>query len=123
MTFERDTALRRVHDRIGELEETVRQLKQELEGAPLVFDLDLRLTKTETAVLEVLARRAPRVVSRMDLFAVAWGESEADVSVVSIYIHRLRVKITKREARIQTRWGQGWFIQRADVEKLLARTP
>ena len=57
-------------------------------GRPLI------LSVLEHAVLVELARRADRIVSREDLYTLAWGRQlrPGDRSV-DVYVHRLRAKL------------------------------
>lgn len=58
------------------------------DGRPLV------LSVREHAVLVELARRADRIVSRDQLYAIAWGrELRPGDRSVDVYVHRLRGKL------------------------------
>jgi len=54
----------------------------------------LNLSVREYATLVSLARRAGRIVSRSELFTLAWGQSlrPGDRSV-DVYVHKLRAKL------------------------------
>jgi DNA-binding response OmpR family regulator len=54
----------------------------------------LMLSIRELRLLTELARRADRIVSREDLFALVWGrEMRAHDRSVDVYIRKLRVKL------------------------------
>jgi DNA-binding response OmpR family regulator len=74
--------------RIGPLEVRPAEDMALAGGRPLV------LSVLEHAVLVALAHRADRIVSRDELYALAWGRSlrTGDRSV-DVYVHRLRGKL------------------------------
>jgi two-component system OmpR family response regulator len=68
------------------------------------------LTPREYALLELLMRRAPAVVSRRSIALHVWPE-EADAvgsNTIDVHIARLRGKIAHAEARIETIRGTGY---------------
>jgi len=72
----------------------------------------LHLTATEHAVLEVLLRRSPRVVSRQAIAAHAWHD-EADAfgsNTIEVHVRRLRAKIGLSTATIETVRGTGYRL-------------
>jgi DNA-binding response OmpR family regulator len=74
----------------------------------------LTLSIQELSVLVELARRADRVVTREELFRVAWGrEMRAGDRSVDVYVRRLRVKLARMlpEWRfIHTHFGLGYRL-------------
>jgi DNA-binding response OmpR family regulator len=80
-------------------------------GAPL------DLTAREYAILELLALRAGRVVSRTEIWdhVYDWAE-ERDSNVVDVYIGYLRRKLEQggRSRLIQTRRGMGYVLEGTD---------
>jgi DNA-binding response OmpR family regulator len=60
----------------------------------LLNDRTLPLSERELTLLTVLARRAGQVVSRVELYELAWGRalSRTDRSV-DVYVHKLRRKL------------------------------
>ena len=74
--------------RIGPLEVRPGEDLALTDGRPLI------LSVLEHAVLVALARRADRIVSREELYGLAWGRSlrPGDRSV-DVYVHRLRAKL------------------------------
>ena len=70
------------------------------------------LTTTEFAILELLLRRAPRVVERRVIAQQVWDD-EADAlgsNTIDVHVARLRGKLNASEARIQTVRGVGYRI-------------
>lgn len=67
------------------------------------------ITAREWAILEVLVRRAGRVVSRLDLLESAWGEaSETASSSMEVLVGRLRRKLGAD--LIRTLRGEGYAL-------------
>ena len=95
----------------------------QLEVGDLVLDRNRRtvrrgdesivLTKKEYAILELLMRRANRVVTRDRLIEAAWGYG-ADVrdNTIDFYLHSLRSKIDRngRPAMIRTIRALGYLL-------------
>ena len=74
----------------------------------------LDLTAREFAILELLALRAGKVVSRTEIWnrVYDWAE-DPDSNVVDVYVGRLRAKLERggRPRIIQTRRGMGYLLQ------------
>lgn len=81
----------------------------------------LRLSSKEADVLDALLRCAGRVATRQHLFACAWphDEIESDKNL-DVQILKLRRKLKPHGATIETRWGVGYFLSRADRDKIMA---
>lgn len=63
-------------------------------------ETELELTRREFAVLEVLARRHPEVVSKGALLDAVWGlDFEGDPNIVEVYIGYLRRKLGRDAVR------------------------
>jgi two-component system OmpR family response regulator len=79
----------------------------ELKGAPL--DLSAR----EMGLLEILLRRAGRIVSKEHLVEhmCEWGE-EISTNAIEVYIHRLRRKLEGSEVKIVTVRGLGYCLEK-----------
>jgi DNA-binding response OmpR family regulator len=78
----------------------------------------LPLTTREYALLEFLARRAGRVVTREDIAEHVWDSSYDPLSnVIDVYVRRLRAKLapTACHEAIQTRRGAGYVLSAARV--------
>ena len=72
----------------------------------------LPLTTTETALIEVLLRRSPALVTRRTLAIQGW-EDEADAvgsNTIEVHIGRLRAKLAESRARIETVRGSGYRL-------------
>jgi two-component system, OmpR family, response regulator len=79
----------------------------ELKGAPL--DLSAR----EIGLLEILLRRAGRVVTKDRLVEhmCEWGE-EVSTNAIEVYMHRLRKKLDGSEVKIVTVRGLGYCLEK-----------
>jgi DNA-binding response OmpR family regulator len=69
---------------------------------------DLALTASELAVLEILLRREGRVVSKQQIFdSLYTWESEANLSMVEVFVSRLRRKLARAKAGVVVRVFRG----------------
>ncbi len=65
-----------------------------------IDDRSVELTPREFAVLELLVRRAPGVVSKSSLIDAVWGlEFDGDPNIVEVYVGYLRKKLGKDAVR------------------------
>jgi DNA-binding response OmpR family regulator len=77
-----------------------------LDGRPM--DLTVR----ELNLLEVLARRSRRVVSRTVLWESVWeSHAEPNSNVVDVYVGYLRKKLGKHAAMLRTVRGSGYTLE------------
>ena len=91
--------------RIGRLTLDTRSREVTLDGRPLM------LTPRELTVLEALAARLGRPVSRETVFnRVFEFDSDARIESIEIYVHRLRKKIEGSGATITTLRGLGYAL-------------
>ena len=70
------------------------------------------LTSTELAIMELLLRRSPAVVTRRSIALQVWDD-EADVvgsNTIDVHVGRLRSKIAASTAKIQTVRGSGYRV-------------
>jgi DNA-binding response OmpR family regulator len=70
------------------------------------------LTATETAIIELLLRRAPAVVSRRTIALQVWDD-EADAvgsNTIDVHVGRLRAKLRRSRATIVTVRGSGYKL-------------
>ncbi len=70
------------------------------------------LTATETAIVELLLRRSPAVVSRRTIALQVWDD-EADAvgsNTIDVHVGRLRAKLRGSSARIVTVRGSGYKL-------------
>ena len=74
---------------------------------------DLKLTKTEFAILECLARSAGRVVTRERLLDTVWGDREVGSNNLEVFIRFLRSKVdlTGYVKLIHTERGIGYSLR------------
>ena len=78
-------------------------------GAPLP------LTATETALVELLLRRSPAVLTRRMIATQVW-EDEADAvgsNTIEVHVGRVRTKLAGSRARIETVRGTGYRMVEA----------
>lgn len=78
----------------------------------------IRLTAREYSLLELLARRSPRILTRETILEKVWGfEGDVSLNNLEAYIHLLRTKLEQgSEGRlIHTVRGVGYCL-RAEVE-------
>ena len=84
------------------------------EGLALADGRPLVLSVREHSVLVELARRADRIVSREELYSLAWGrELRPGDRSVDVYVHRLRSKLEAAVpdwALIHTHVGFGYRL-------------
>jgi two-component system, OmpR family, response regulator len=73
---------------------------------------DPKLTSTEVAILEILMRRTPAVVTRSAIALHAWSEEASALGSNTIDVHmaRLRAKLRSKRVRIETVRGTGFRI-------------
>ncbi len=116
---------------LHELEARVRALGRRNAGAssnlikhgPLVYDQSSRmasidgraldLSAREVSLLEVLLKRAGRLVSKEQLVErlCEWGD-EVTINAIEVYVHRLRKKIETGPIEIATVRGLGYCLQK-----------
>ena len=94
---------------LGRLVIDVKGRRALLDGAPV------ELSARELAVLEILASRAGRVVSK-DALMKSLYEWDEDVgsNAIEIYVHRLRRKLEDSDINIRTIRGLGYLLDRPD---------
>lgn len=73
----------------------------------------IRLNRIEFRLLELLARAAPRMVTRERLEAEIWGGDAISPDLLRSYVYRVRQRIDKPfgEALLQTVHGQGYRLR------------
>jgi DNA-binding response OmpR family regulator len=70
----------------------------------------LALTAIESALVELLLRRSPSVLTRRAIAVQVW-DNEADAvgsNTIDVHIARLRAKLDRSSARIETVRGTGY---------------
>jgi two-component system, OmpR family, response regulator len=95
----------------------------QIHHGPLVLDQDARmvtidgkvvdLSAREMSLLEVLLKRAGRLVSKDQLVErlCEWGD-EVSINAIEVYVHRLRKKIEMGPIEIATVRGLGYCLQK-----------
>lgn len=79
----------------------------------------LALTTREHDLLDYLARRPDRTITREQLLADVWGWTVGDVSTITVHVRRLREKLEADPGApeiIQTVWGVGYRLSTAALE-------
>jgi len=73
---------------------------------------NIRLTRTEYAILEILAKHPDVVVERNDLLSQVWGPAYRDAShYLHIYLGRVRKKLGSQGDLLETIPGVGYRLQ------------
>jgi DNA-binding response OmpR family regulator len=73
--------------------------------------LELDLTMREFDLLAFLVSHPGRAFSRAELLEQVWGWSFGDLSIITVYVRRLRDKVELDPAsptQLQTVWGVGY---------------
>ena len=70
------------------------------------------LTMTELALLELLLRRSPSVVSRQTIATQVWDDEAEAVgsNTIDVHVGRLRAKLTRSQTRLETVRGSGYRL-------------
>lgn len=77
-------------------------------------DKRLELSAREFGVLEALARRAGRVVSKEQLLETLTGwDEDVGTNAIEVYVHRLRKKLEPAGVAIRTVRGLGYLIEKS----------
>ena len=96
----------------------VGRLEYDFEGHQLTADGEpVRLTPTETRIMELFFRSPGRVFSAEEIYAGAWGESNvyAPENTVMVHIRRIREKIElnpKEPEYVKVVWGLGYKLEK-----------
>jgi DNA-binding response OmpR family regulator len=77
-----------------------------------VEGVSIELTPREFAIVELLLRRSPAVVQRQTIALQAWPEEVDAVgsNTIDVHIARLRAKLARCDARIETLRGSGYRL-------------
>jgi two-component system OmpR family response regulator len=76
--------------------------------------VEISLTRTEYALLEVLGKRSGQVVTRESLITAVWGfEKDVEPNTLDSFMHSLRVKVDQGRDKklIQTLRGTGYCLR------------
>lgn len=96
----------------------VGRLEYDFEGHQLKADGEpVRLTPTETRIMELFFRSPGRVFSAEEIYAGAWGEDNvyAPENTVMVHIRRIREKIElnpKEPEYVKVVWGLGYKLEK-----------
>lgn len=100
---------KRLRERVEELEETVRQLREN-SAVPVIGPLPAgtaRVTPMEETVLRALLAR-PEIATKNYLYRALYGEEDhVDIKIVDVMVHRIRRKLPPF-VKITTLWGRGY---------------
>ena len=112
-----------LRERIDELEETVRQLRDELvpQKFRLWFPREWKLTTKEALVLAFVMARSPEMAKRESVLTNCFGgvdDDPPDIKIVDVYIYKLRTKLKPLGIDIETVWGNGYAMSRRDADLL-----
>ena len=81
----------------------------------LVNGAEVKLTRKEFDLLELMVLNPGKVYSREKLLNTVWGyEYPGDVRTVDVHIRRLREKIESNPSEpkyVHTKWGVGYYFQ------------
>lgn len=108
--------VQRLRDRVAELEELIGV------SGNLVHRMQdhLRLTPIEAQVLGYLMRRS--TAGREAMYLAIYGglpeRSQPDIKGLDVHVCRVRAVLKDHDVNVQTLWGVGWFMDRADKAKL-----
>lgn len=93
-------------------------------------DIPVELTLTEYRILRCLITNAPRLIERAKLLEIVWDSNEnyVDDNALSVYINRIRGKITGNktgdqiEAPIETKRGIGyrWLLKTEEIYETIS---
>ena len=115
MNLEQTVASQRV--RIEELEEELRQTKESLLAAPVLFPAEWKLTPAQNRLLSAFAK-TPFLTHEKCFLALALNhEVEAD-NLVKVQIVKARKKIEPLGMKIINRWGEGYEMPEDSVAML-----
>lgn len=94
------------------------RLEYDFEGHALTADGDpVRLTPTETRIMELFMRNPGRIFSAEEIYARAWDEpaAYAPENTVMVHIRRIREKIElnpKEPEYLKVVWGLGYKLEK-----------
>jgi hypothetical protein len=106
-----------LRERLEQALEQIEILKREL-GLQEQFPSHLRLTASENIVLGALLKR--RSVSRQSMLTYLYHDTDRQpgINVVSVFIGKIRDKLSRFGISIHNAWRQGWYITDEDKAKI-----
>ncbi len=110
---------RQMQDRIEELEEEVRQLR-ELLAPPLKFPPEMRLSPMQERILSAIYARAPNVVAHERVAVAVYPDPDMapETNSVAVLVSILRRKLKPYGIEIKNRWGEGLYLDAASAAAL-----
>ena len=79
-----------------------------------VDNKEIRLTRTEYKILELLIKEKGKIFSRDEIYQAVWGMPPVGVdNTLSVHIRRIREKIEENPAKphyLKAAWGKGYVI-------------
>lgn len=108
----------RLRDKVDELQETVRQLK-DLLAPPFAFPREWRLSNLETRVLAALLAAKGPYITRQALYVAMYDfETDAQEKTVDVYLCKVRKKLPW--LKFANCWGSGFGLS-AGTKELIRR--
>lgn len=115
----RDATIARLHDRIAELEETVRQMRALVEGQDMFSRLPVRLSRTEHRILVALYERGgDGATARREMIVDRLYFDRVNPpleKIVDVYMTKLRKKLRPLGVEIEAVWGVGYTLSKAST--------
>lgn len=86
------------------------ELLEEMTGSKLENQMWLkekyRLSMTEANLFLMLNNNSPRTMTREAIFKSIWGDTEVEISIISVMVCNIR----KKGLTISNNWGIGYFV-------------
>jgi len=112
--------IRRLKDRIEELEETIRQITDAFRP-DVEFINDLDVWPKHRLILRCLIARVGRYVTQDALHAGIYNEGSCADKRLHNFINTLRKRLVKHNVTIHTMRGNGYMITKEDAAKLIRK--
>ncbi len=92
-------------------------LAVDLEGKTAALDgAPVHLTRSEYAILEILALRQGKIVTKeMLLNHLYGGRDEPEIKIIDVFMCKIRRKLVARPDLIRCVWGRGYMLAARDV--------
>ncbi len=73
----------------------------------------IKLSRIQTRILKLLMKRAPAIVSRVEVIESVWGDEPPGSDALRSHIYGLRTALDKgfSESRLETIHGQGYRLK------------
>ena len=107
---------RDLRDRIEELEEENRQLREQL--APVLpRNPKIKLMRSHRRVLDLLMAKSPNVAAKETILVVCFGEDHHDNNV-TVAIWYIRNALRPHGVQVSLEYGVGYYIDAGNANKL-----